>query len=391
MKEHTLKINYKYLTYIFLIFPFFQPDYINICLPKANPIYLLWRIFSLLIVILLTLKRKKISKIIIYMTFFMIVLLFSTLLNNGDIESCIKIIISVMGLSMVLDYGFNNEKRNLSKAFADYLYILITINFVSILLNPNGLYTNPFDHYRDNWFLGFKNIHILFILPGITINYISDLLNKGKVGLKYYILLAISFVSLIMINSSTSIVGIIFIILFLYFNKFILKSNLINIKKFIIIFLIIFFLIVVFRAQNIFAFIIEDILHKDLTFTNRTYIWDYVMNFISKNPFFGYGNEFKLERYYKTIMYQSYHAHNQLLEIIYKTGFIGFWTFVLICKEGFKNLNPNKYNKKMVKFIAIVAFALMIMTVTEAYVLEKIMYMLVIFSNIINYGKIENK
>lgn len=39
--------------------------------------------------------------------------------------------------------------------------------------------------------------------------------------------------------------------------------------------------------------------------------------------FLGYGVENSLMRLNKTNMFQSYHAHNQILEIIYKSGLIG--------------------------------------------------------------------
>ena len=52
-----------------------------------------------------------------------------------------------------------------------------------------------------------------------------------------------------------------------------------------------FYGIVLLRLQNIFSFIIQNILGKDLTFTGRTRIWDNAIEFIKARFIIGYGKE----------------------------------------------------------------------------------------------------
>ena len=136
-----------------------------------------------------------------------------------------------------------------------------------------------------------------------------------------------------------------------------------------------FFAIVIFRLQELFKFLIVDIFHKDITLTGRIYIWDYVMEFIKNKPILGYGIEDLKTRYYKTSYMQSYHAHNQILEVLYKTGFIGFFILVYIFYLSIKQLNKYKLNRCS-KVISIVLFAELIMMLTEAYSLENIFILL---------------
>ncbi|MFR3202482.1 MAG: O-antigen ligase family protein [[Clostridium] leptum] len=73
-------------------------------------------------------------------------------------------------------------------------------------------------------------------------------------------------------------------------------DKLFNFRNYLILNILLFFVIVIFRMQNLFAFLIEDILHKNLTLTGRTVIWDRTLELIGEKPILGHGVPFYEDR-----------------------------------------------------------------------------------------------
>ena len=122
-------------------------------------------------------------------------------------------------------------------------------------------------------------------------------------------------------------------------------------------------------------------LHKDLTFTGRTYIWDYVLKLIEKRKIIGYGLEDSNFRLSKSTIWQSYHAHDQFLEITYKGGIVGLIIYIMILLKSFKKVYSLRMYK-ISKFISIVIFSYLIMMLTEFYAFDTYMYIFIFCYNI---------
>ena len=259
------------------------------------------------------------------------------------------------------------------------LSLLIYINFISLFLYPSGMYVNLANGYKSNWFLGFKNSHVLYILPAVLISIINSNIEKEKLSLRTLILIIISFLSVLVVKSSTSIVAMIMLILFLMFKK-IIKSHNFNLKNYLIYYLIAFFSIIIFRIQNIFKFIIVDFLGKDLTFTGRIYIWDYVINRIKMKPIIGYGVEYK-NYLFSIEKYPYYYSHNAILEILKQTGLIGLTLMAIILITIIKKLNQYK-SEIITKTISFVIFIYLIMMLMETYDFEYYFFLFPLCYNI---------
>ena len=142
---------------------------------------------------------------------------------------------------------------------------------------------------------------------------------------------------------------------------------------------------VIFRLQNIFSFLIVNILKKDLTFSNRTYIWDYIINYIKSKPIFGYGIQESSIRYNISNVYQAYHAHNLILELLYRGGFVLLIIFVYMVYLTVRKLKNNDNN--LSRFFMWSMFVYAIMLLTEFFEPINYIYLLVIFYNIANFRK----
>ena len=142
-----------------------------------------------------------------------------------------------------------------------------------------------------------------------------------------------------------------------------------------------FFSIVIFRVQNLFSYLIVNILHKDLTFTNRTGIWDRTIAYINKSILFGSGLEPSTIRSTKNNFIYGINAHNFILEIMYQGGILALISFVAILISACKKLY--KYKNNMVsKVVSFVIFVLFLMMITEYYNIQFIFIVLVFAFNI---------
>lgn len=372
MKEYNMRQNifFKYLLYIFLLIPFFQIPYLVYKYDFVSDIYKVWQIISGFIVLLIILKKGNFSKIIGYILFFLFTMFLSSIINSQSLSDIISFVLHVFVLCLIVDYGISNDTKLLLNSFEILLSILIYVNFLTVITYPEGMYINNLG-FRYNWLLGYKNSHISYIMPAIFISFINSYYTFGKLKLRNILLLIISVISTTVVDNGTGILALSLISCFVLFSKiFEKRKNILNVFSYSIINIFLFFGIVIARVQNYFSTIIVDILHRDLTFTGRTYIWDKALVMIQESKIFGYGKTFQ---YTNTVV----SSHNQILEILYKNGFVGLIGYLLVVFNSFRELWKYK-GHKVVQFMSFLMFTYFIMMLTEAYSHEYIIYLYVI-------------
>ena len=364
----------KTIFYILLLFSFFEPGFLEYCYPSISTIYTAFRYISFIIITFLILSSKSFSRIIIHITVYLLVLFVSSIINSLSTIEALNICVRLLTICLVTDYGIRKDTKNFLNAICIVLNILIIYNFITLMLYPQGMYTNS-TGYTKNWVLGYKNTHILYIIPAIILNYVRKNYNKEKLSIFDYIIILISLVSTLIVNNSTGIVGIILLLGIILFPNIYNNTKIFNSKNYFVSYISLYIGIVVMRLQNIFKFLIVDMLHKDLTFTGRIYIWDKVIEAIKAKPILGYGNS----------MYQysinTFTTHNTLLDVVYKTGIIGLIIYILLLIRAVKQLYI--YRKTTIsKILSIGLLIYFIMMITEAYSMIYYLYIIVICTNI---------
>lgn len=379
MNKKIKKSNLKFILIIlFLIIPFFELPLLNKYFPIFNQILKYWKILSFILITIIYLMQRKKSKIIAYIIIYIIILAISTLINTGDYLYLASLSVGILSMSLIFDYGLNSKYKNLFlRIITNYLFMLLSINLFLIILYPNGMYTATDTNYIQNWLLGYKNSLILYIYPCLLSSIIYSYINKNKLNFLSKVVFIVSFISALLAGTSTTLFGLMFIGFYLVFNKMFINNKIFSIKNYVILYIIMYFSIIVLRVQNWFKYIIVNILRRDLTFTGRVYIWDYVINFIKTKPFIGYGVENISYRFMKTKVWQSFHAHNFILEILYKTGMIGLILLIIIIYKTLRNLSQSK-NILIKSFLSWFIFIFFIQLLTEAYSFVYIFYIFVI-------------
>lgn len=373
MKQNISNLNSKnWFVYVFLLIPFFDISYLLNSFPITEKIFDIWLLISIFFLILLFCKDKKYSKILNYIFLYFAILIFSTFINGISLLGCVRYSLKAVGLCFLTDYGIRNDTKSFLNSLEFWLGFLVISNFISLLLFPDGMYTNG--NFTNNWILGYKNSHILYILPLIMISLINSYYTYGKFSKKNWLLIILAILSLIIAESSTSLIGIFLVTALIIYDENFKSTRILNIKNYFIAYIILFFSIVILRIQNIFKFLIVDTLHKDLTFTSRTLIWDKALEIIKIQDIFGKGmTAFGFSESITS-------THNLILNVLYQTGIIGLiaclWAQIVSVRELYK---IREY--KIAKIISIVLFSFFIMMITEAYSLQYVMYLYVFAYN----------
>ena len=199
--------------------------------------------------------------------------------------------------------------------FGVSLSLCIYVNFIHLITDP-FLWLNALEKKNTGNFLG-----DIYNQMGsrIMIRLATDILcsRTSKLYLINFILMSIvSIASLAFVGSMTSLsMVILFIVFYLIPSSKLRKLGILSIFTVYMLFQT----FVVFSGKglenNQFAvYLIEDVLHKDITFTQRTQMWDSALHIISKSPIWGWG--FVSLDWYKSYM-SSFAAgpHNYILSI----------------------------------------------------------------------------
>lgn len=240
------------------------------------------------------------------------------------------------------------------------LETLIYINLVTIILFPEGMYDTFF---TENFFLGYDNVSITFILPALCVSILYSYLKYDKISWRTIALIIGSFATVFLRKIATSEVMMMILIAYLIVPRIFRNTKIFNIFNYIIINIIAFLAIVIGRVQDYFSFLIVDVLGKSLTFTGRTRIWDRNISYIKQN-WLGYGYEEEAIRKLKNDGFA--HAHNQILEVLYQGGILLLLSFASIFYFLGKSLMRFKEHK-YAKVTSLFVFMVMISMLMEVF------------------------
>lgn len=350
-----------------------------------NTLFAIIKIFCT--IILLLKKNLKINTNDIVVLLFIAIYSIANIYNGLGIVAVIERYLSWIVITFLIEVYMKKDYKVFIGYTSTILSCLVIINFISILMNPVNYYNN----LTRVHFLGFDNDNVPVLLLAVYFNIFNIMLNKkGKLA---YLSIITAIISSILVWSANGIIGILMVMLYLLIIRKIWKkgSKVLNLKIYYSIALLFFVLVVLLRVQDHLSFLIQDILNRDLTFTGRTYIWDYAIESISNNKIFGIGiYDFAL-RLSRTGVY---HAHCTLLNITFEAGILGLisyfsiWILSVVKSEKYKS---NKYIYLTSYFI----FIFLIITLVEFYV-KDIMFITLIgmiynLSKLIKRGELYNE
>lgn len=274
-----------------------------------------------------TKKRYSINKTVILICAFIgLPVVFSVIKGVGISFSYIRAPINWLVLVLLLAMGYQVNFEQTLKAVAFILGMYVIINFVSIVLFPDALYSSEI-YYNSNWFLGYKNVMVRTMLPALAANAVYFVYKKGRFTIIPILLFVLCLASEVLVDCKTGALGIIMFGVLIYIFREGEMPKYINLKTIGIFILILYIALTVFDLADMFeGYIIY--LGKKNSMGNRFLIWKRSIELICKSPIIGYG--YRTTEGMRTLLNYNIgwaffsHPHNYLLYILLQGGAVLF-------------------------------------------------------------------
>ncbi len=278
----------------------------------------------------------------------------------GYITSAITIISAVV----LIEYSAHYAADFISDAMLCN-EIIVYWNLLSMIIYPDGMFGGEYRAYT--FVLGIDNSHIRWLLPAQATAILFY--KNTKEAMRTLALTGAITVSIMRRFSATTIVA--FACFWLVMFVPVLKHK-INVWISSFGYLVMFFSIVVIQRFNYLSWLIIDVLHKNMTFTNRNRTWGRALLAIKDSWLFGHGN-LSTEEYHHII--GDVYTHNLLLQLMFSGGIIVLVIFVWMLVELNKNANASGGIVRTVTNAFIMAFLVSGITEYHFYAPSIIMFM----------------
>ena len=326
-----LKIKISTLFMIIYCFVMFVPTYFS----NAG-IKLLSNVMMAIAALFLLRRKYKPNKFIVLTSIYLLYLMIMTYINRTNAAD-IHLIISYCKIFLflgVFDYMLKNNQANAVNIMFYILLLFVSLDFFSIILFPNGLYHtsltwNEWSTSQEaQWIYGNKNNRIYWYIMLLMTAWERYVLN-GKSKIWPTLISIGTIIAMMIVKSSTATTVAIVVgtgILISIYKK---KEIRFSINSYLLVGICTVVTILVLAGSTGFLkIVVEGIFHKDMTFSNRSQVWQQVVLLIAQKPFWGWGivDDKAATGLLGSLTYVN--AHNQFLNCLWQGG------IVLICILG---------------------------------------------------------
>lgn len=293
--------------------------------------------------------NKKTLKIMGYISLAFLSILMSTLIKEGDVRRAVMGMYPVLGMGglMLWQCSTLEKTKYFIQIIARFYFVLVTINLLFLLVSPS-FFTNSMVS-GDTYFLGLENQVGYPIMIGLLFMLLEAFFCQKKNIL--YIYMAMHVVTILIIFSGSNVVGLVCMLLFIIPGTIRCKMTCYSLNFLLLCFTLFFIVVILLGNLNavlgssLISYIIEDMLGKNLTLTNRTVIWDIVISGFLESPVIGNGVRSTMNLFYISEQYTRGYmsAHNQILQTLYESGilfFLSILPLVNALNKSLKNTNP---------------------------------------------------
>lgn len=346
-------------------------------------------LMSFAVTLTMVFREREISRYIFLHILFMFILISLTIVNGLKIKNILYLSISLLTLLLIMNY-YRNRISFVLQCLAFAFSFCVYINFIHIVTHPMLW---MIDEYKtaDGYLLG-GNYNQMGCRLLISLSTCLLCLRYSWLWIVNFVLQSVIVIaSLFMVSSMTSLSMISLFLVFCLIPS--IRMRKMGIYCLFVVF-ILFQVFVVFNGRglennNIARYIVVDVLHKDLTFTNRTYMWEAGINLFLKSPIWGWG--YPDSNWYRANMESlAIGPHNFLLSILVNGGVLLFFLYVYICSVAFKAIKHymNDHNLQILLFSVL---SLWFMSLMEMYPYTFMFYALALLYYYPYYTKEKNR
>ena len=344
-----------------------------------NKIFLMQCVMLLgAIVVSATVSFKNLKNIItLGAAIYIISGLLLVVLHGGDYKIFIRTSVHLIAVLLVVSYELRRKDNCLVEFIAWFFNIMLVINLVLLILKPDGLgslltYSEDMAH-RQLDRVNFLEVDNRLSLPVLISIAASYLLPDKKINRVLRVIsLVVGGATNLLTMSGTGIGSYCVMLLYVVFiHKTKLREKLVNMKTLLIAYFGCTLLIVYAGLIPPLRHVIQEVLHKDITFSGRTYIWESCIKMISYHPFIGYGNfDSGWIIKWNGIMRN---AHNLFFDILIQGGIILLLGYLLFLLTVFITASDKK-NKKS-QLLLVMLFCLFVVMLCESFLDNNYIYL----------------
>ena len=292
------------------------------------------------------------------------------ILHGGDYKIYIRASVHLVAVLLVVSYELRRRDNILLEFIAWFFNILLVINLVLLILKPDGLGTllvyseDMANRQLDR--VNFLEVDNRLSLPVLISIAASFMLPDKKInkGLRIVSLVAGGATNLLTMSGTGIGSYLVMLVYVVFIHKTKLREKLVNMKTLLIAYFGCTLLIVYAGMIPPLRTVIQDVLHKDITFSGRTYIWESCIKMISFHPIIGYGNfDSGWIIKWNGIMRN---AHNLFFDIMIQGGIVLLIGYLLFLLTVFITASDKK-NKKS-QLLLVLLFCLFVVMLCESFI-----------------------
>lgn len=402
-----MKIQRNYIIYLLCLFPFLQMPRLSYFSDINMMFFVAKALVGMYIftkIIKSVLLKRKLSNVSIAFVLYEIILIFSTVVNKGEVFSSISNAMSILVPIFLVEYYIDKLTiQQLLKPINYIFFVYTIITMIQLLPIPKNIFHSDiagspycFDEYGYIFALGEPKRFIFFILPMIASTILLGIKKKNniKIKIKVWIVISISFITVFWSWGVSAMLAVFtYSLVYLFINGRIINKifKIVNIRVIYIIIIIMNILLLGGGILNsLYLGKILSIFGKSSNLSGRTFIWTKIMTYIPQSPIIGFGVNSTV---IKSRIWGFTHVHNLVLNLIYTGGFLLLAIFVFINFESGKKLFKYR-NFYQSKIITMTIFIGLILSLTDTldYNLFYIFYIIAFYIGEVKWeGEKENE
>ena len=277
--------------------------------------------------------------------------------------------------------GLQRERGATLEAFSLALLTWLLANLPVRILIPwglNGPDSNPL--FVPEWVIGNRVIYYRLAFPALAFEMIRAQREEGRYTLRTLLVFAVVTATVALQRGGTALLGYALLLGMLAFfgrralPRYALPITMLGVS--VLLFVGLHF----FRIQELFAVLIQRILHKDMTLTYRSDVWIEAVDVIRRYPITGVGYlplSYMRELFHSTPETPLNHTHNQVLELLFHGGLLALLPFIGMTAWGSREALRHR-RSPAVKTAAILLMVFLFMGTVEIFHTDPLYYPLFI-------------
>ncbi len=342
-----IKISIQHIISLVILLISFDIPYIYQVAPASLNILFYLRITAIISLVFWSIVAQKKMVSGFYCLFILLIcwILFVTYKNGFTVNSFLKLVASPLLLCTYIETNRNSKSiLYILESAKLILFILISIDILSMLVYPSGLYSTQ--AYSTNWFLGYKTQRFPFYLFYIVSSSILNYFKKDRISLFSITFYAFMIFGMLRSEATMSVVMLLFVIMMSWFatiaknRKYVNRifSFFSNSMILVTVYALLSYLVLILNTSSFVQSIIVNIFHKSATLSTRTVLWKRIL-YLYKDQFLqgvGYIDVENFTKKFESIFYTN--AHNLSLTILLTGGIVLVILYIIIHSWAIKDI-----------------------------------------------------